>query len=111
MTAAVPPLPLRAAWEEIDLTEQRIVAAIRAQDFGALASLADARHECILRFFEQFPAESHSAGLRLDLLQELTARNSSLLAESRAQLRTVSDASIEAGVARRALDAYRLQER
>ena len=106
MPSALPD-PLRAAWDEIDASERRIEAAMQAQDFAALAPLADARHERILQFFEQFPFDADSASLRLDLLRQLIARNSALLADSRARLGAAATASTQATHARRAMDAYR----
>jgi hypothetical protein len=106
MHAAALPVPLRAAWEEIATGEQRIVAAMQAQDFAALVPLATARHASILRFFELYPAETANAPLRYDLLQELIERNKSLLDDSRARLGAAADASTQATHARRAVGAY-----
>lgn len=106
------PEEMQASWERIEGLGRQLADALQGDDDATNArDLAVQRHREVVRFFEEWPADSRSASLRLSLLHGLNAANEKLVQRGRVMLVEAAGSSASTRHNQRAINAYHAQER
>ena len=99
------------AWNDLLGLERQVHAALQEPgDLEGIATLAKKRHGCLVKFFENLPANNETAVLREKLLQRLLAANQQVLEISQGKLAEAAGAAVSASRTKHAVAAYHAQD-
>lgn len=100
------PARLRDAWDRIATIDAALAAALAGETPADVAQLGAQRTRCIEEFFDAFPLEAQTAGLRTEALRHLLAMNNALAAAAQRELATASEVATAARHQRKAISVY-----